>query len=414
MTRFLSHALQAPEPFFRLGIRRLEHANGTPNVDIRLTNEVQSATRDKLRQLGLDPADTTAEELYQALQQRLAADDRRLTRHLRTLAATHVSAEADVVAGMIHALKELPDSKRCFALKPSSLKSLLKQVPPKKAMKQLGYRSFDSFVKHEQPASILAAAWLTEGTGWQRKFTDQYKRLRPSDFENRNIMFLHPTSLKWRQLAEQAVAQKRHNLICFKEAGTLVFLPFTANVPSGAVLASLSLALHCLNDIRATSTFLKLSQVRGDFGRVVVTAASATPALKSQVLDQPVPWHMIQRYYARFSERFREEIFEPHVQLEDMVWHPVEQTLAALDGELAFWEETAHLGILHNGRPVSLNLVDAALNYCNRLPFEQRLTHYFRHSLWHELLMRYLKHDTVERSVLQEIQPQLATETISV
>lgn len=177
MTRFLSESLQAPEPFFRLGLSRLEAANGHPNADIRLSAEVMHATQAKLRRLGLDPYDTTAEELYYGLLERVKADDAGLVKTLRTLAATQVSAEAEVVAGMIHALKQLPESKRTFALKPSSFKAIIKQLPPKKAMKLLGYRSVGSFLKHEPPASILAAARLAENAHWQQRLLEQYKKL---------------------------------------------------------------------------------------------------------------------------------------------------------------------------------------------------------------------------------------------
>jgi hypothetical protein len=410
MTRWLSESLQAPEPFFRHGLHKLEAANGNPGTDIRFSTEVLHATRAKLLELGLDPADTTPQELYHALQERVKADDARLTKHLRTQAATHVSAEAEVVAGMTHVIKQLPDSKRCFALKASSLKALIKQVPPKKAMKKLGYRSLDSLLKHESPVLVLSAAWLSEGEGWQRRLLDQYKKLRPSDFENRAIAVLHPDSKRWRQLAAEAVDQKKHNLLSFKEAGTLVFLPLPHDVPPGAVTASLALALHELNEIRAAGTFLKLSQVKSDFGRQVRTVAAGEPRLSSQLLDQPVPWHLIQRYYARLADRFQEEVFEPHLQLDDMIWQPVERTLSSIVPDFKFWHETAHLGLLHDRQPVSLNLVDAALSACNKLSFEERAVHYFQRSLWHELLLRYLRHQPVEDTVLAELQPQLAEE----
>ena len=163
MTRFLSEALQAAEPFFRHGLSRLEAANGHPAADIRLTSDILRRSRAKLMELGLDPDDTTLKELYQALQQRVKEDDRRLTRNLQIQAATHISAEADVVAGMVHVLQQLPDSRRSFALKTSVLKSLLRQNPPKRAMKQLGYRSLDSLLKHESPVLVLSAAWLADG-----------------------------------------------------------------------------------------------------------------------------------------------------------------------------------------------------------------------------------------------------------
>ncbi len=412
MTRFLSQALQAPEPLFRLGLRRLEAANAHRSTDIRFSTHVQQAAQAKLRELGLDPRDTTPEELYHALQERIKVDDALLTKRLRTEAATHISADADPIAGMIHLLKRLPDSKTCYALKNSSLKSLIKKMPPKKAMKQLGYRSIDSFLKHELPLVVLSAAWISEGAGWRQRFLDQYKQLRPSDFENRSIAMIQPDSPRWRELATSVVARQRHNLLCFKELGALVFLPFPAEAPQGALTVSLSLALHELNQIRAGSTFLKLCQFRPDFGTVVRTVAVEEPLLQTGLLDQPVSWSLIQRYYARVAEHFREEIFEPHIQLEDMAWHPIEHALSTIEPRLAFWKDSAHLGVLHNDLPVSLNVVDAALNFCNQLPFERRVAHYFQQSLWHELLLQYLKHDTVEQTVLRALQPQLAAEAI--
>jgi hypothetical protein len=402
--------LQAPEPFFRAGLQRLEAANGHPNHDIRFSTEVTQASKAKIQQLGLDPTDTTPEELYHVLQRRVAEDDARLSRTLRTRAATHVSAEAEAVSGMIHALQALPDSKRCYALKGGVLKTLIKKQPPKKAMKQLGYRSLPSFLKHESPVSILAAAWLTEGVTWQNRLLDQYKKLQAGDFEDRNIVMLQPESKKWRELADSVVAEKHHNLLSFKELGALVFLPLSPDAPSGSTTVSLSLALHQLNEIRASSTFLKLCQVRSDFGAVVKTVISGEAELNSQLLDKPVAWNLVQRYYARLAHHGDEQVFEPHLQLDDMVWQPVEHTLSAIESSFSFWHNSAHLGILHGDKPVSFNIVDAALNYCNKLPFEQRVVSHFQQSLWHELQLRYLQHDSVEKSVIKQLQPQLAAE----
>jgi hypothetical protein len=458
MTRFLSEALEAPEPGFRLGIRQLEAAHGNPSTDIRFSTEVMQATKEKLRQLGLDPEDTTPEELYHALQERLKTDDARLTKRLRTEAATHVSAEGDVLAGMVHVLRELPGSgEACFALKASKLKAIIKQLPPKKAMKQLGYRSLDSLLKRETPVAVLTAAWLCEGASWQHHLLEQYRQLRPGDFEQRRISIVNlaqgqnqkqsqgqgkgkeqatqADSLRWRQLAAKVASQNRHNVLCFKELGTLVLLPFPAEAPAGAVTVSLSLALHQLNQIRTTSTFLKLCQVRPDFGSLVSKVAAEEPQFGTRLLDQPLSWQLIQHYYARMSEQFREEIFEPHIQLPDMAWQPIEEALSAIEPSFAFWQHSAHLGLGHTDlahansrgaldsstalkgghgyaatgilpqKAVSLNVIDTALNYCNQLPFERRIVHYFQQSLWHELLLRYLRRDTVEQTVLAALQP---------
>jgi hypothetical protein len=257
----------------------------------------------------------------------------------------------------------------------------------------------------------LAAAWLSEGASWQHRLLEQYRQFTPADFETRDMIITRPDSSRWRELAEAVVRQKKHTILSFKELGALVFLPFPADTPDGAVTASLSLALHELNQIRACSTFLKLCQVRPDFGSLVKTVASDEPQLGERLLDQPLSWQLIQRYYARLAEQFREELFEPHIRLEDMVWHPIEHTLSEIDPAMSFWKDSDHLGVLHGRQPVSLNIVDVALNYCNKIPFEQRIAHYFRQSLWHELMLQYLPHETVERTVMAALQPKLAQET---
>lgn len=406
MTRFLSDSLQAEEPYFRLGLKQLEAARGYPNSDIRLSAEVRQATQAKLRSLGLDPHDTTPEELYHVLQERMKADDARLVKRLRMTAATHVSAEAEAVSGMVHLLRELPEGRDCFALKNSRLRSLLKKQPPKKAMKRLGYRSMDSFLKHEAPASVVAAAWLSEGIGWQQRLLEQYKQLTPSDFESRSVNIVRPDSTRWRELAETAVQQRQHNILCFKELGTLVLLPLPASAPDGAVTASFTLALHELNRLRAGSTFLKLCQVRPDFGGLVRMVASDEPTLASHLLDQPLSWQLIQRYCARLKEEFHGDVFGPHIRAEDMSWQSVEDTLSAIEPSFEFWKDSAHLGLVDHGGPVSLNVVDSALSYCNRLPFEQRISHYFQQSLWHELLLRYLDNAGIEQLVATALQPK--------
>ncbi|MEO7364131.1 MAG: hypothetical protein ABIV43_01335, partial [Candidatus Saccharimonadales bacterium] len=177
--------------------------------------------------------------------------------------------------------------------------------------------------------------------------------------------------------------------------------------------ATMALALHELNEIRAGSTYLKLCQVRPDFGVIVQTVAVGQPHLSAHELDQSVPWHIIQRFYARMQHLFQAELFEPHIELADMHWQAAESLLARLEPSFSFWESTSHLGFLHDGQTVSLNLVDAALNYCNSLPFEQRLRSTFQQSMWHELLIRYLQPQTVEQTVLSQLQPAYARQTIT-
>lgn len=405
MTRFLSESLQADEPNFSLGLKRLESISGNQAHDIRLTADIIKRTQDKLKALGLDPHDTTAEELYMTLSQKAAVDDAKLVRTLRTLAAKHVSAEADAVAGMTVALKRVSESDSCYALKSTRLRALIKKQPPKKAMQRLGYRSLESFLKHEPPSLILAAARLCENETWQQHFRGQYMKLRGVDFEVRKLSVVMPESKRWQELSRTVVMQQKHNVLSLKELGTIVLLPLPNKLPTGAVTVSLCCALHELNEIRSSSTFLKLCQVRPDFGKMVSLVSGDEAKLNEVMFDTPMPWNLIQHYYARFKGVLSDDLSTSHLHLDDMTWSSIEHSLSQIEPSLNFWRGSAHLGLLEGHRLVSLNIVDAALNLCNKLSFENRAIDSFKRALWHELLLRYLSRDKVEQTVLSQLLP---------
>jgi hypothetical protein len=413
MTRFLSDALAAEEPHFRLGLMKLEAANNHPSVDIRLTSEINVTTRAKVKELGLDPNDTTATELYAALKEKVRVDDQVLTKTLRTLAAKYVSAEADPLDGMVEAMKHLPDSKRCYGLKLAKLRSLLRATPPKKTVKLLGYRTLASMLRRESVVQIMAVAWLNESKAWQKQFLGQYKLLTPADFEDREISLLTGNAKHWQTFGLSVVQRHNSNILAFKELGVLVLLPLPKDIPPGVLTASLGLALHELNEIRALSTYLKLNQVKANFGELVAKLTTEEPQLSSNLLDRPMPWNLIQRYYASLSEHFKEEVFEPYAELEDMVWHPIEQSIAKIEPKLAFWQDVPHCCQLSDHKPVSFNIIDSALNLCNAKEFEDRLSRYLQKSLMGELMFRYLNHEPVERAVSLELQPKLALEEVT-
>src|SRR5882757_2556174 len=100
MTRILSELFGSAEQSLRASLDKLERASGHPNADIRLTAEVIQASKAKLKELGMDPHDTTGPELYASLQLRLREDDARLAASLQA-----ASNGADVIASVAHALR---------------------------------------------------------------------------------------------------------------------------------------------------------------------------------------------------------------------------------------------------------------------------------------------------------------------
>lgn len=67
MARVLKDLLGNDHPLFLMNIARLERATGGAGVDVRLIGEITDTSNRIMRTLGLDPADTTSEELYRAL-----------------------------------------------------------------------------------------------------------------------------------------------------------------------------------------------------------------------------------------------------------------------------------------------------------------------------------------------------------
>jgi len=408
MTQFLSRALGATEPAFSQSIRELEHAAGGPSTDIRVTTDIIQRTRLKIAELGLDPNDTTGPELYGALQQRLKADEL-LVR--QALALPEGVSPEDIIVAIQKFFARPANRATSFVLKTSVAKKLLKKKIPKNAMKQLGYRSADSMLKHETPANLYAAALIAEPSSWHKAFREQYSKLTPSDFEDAPITITHPSTARWHKLAQNYVSASKHNILSFHELGAIVLLPIEQDV-DGLAITTLLLLSEEMNGIRAHSSYAKLQQVKPDFGKRLQQSSISEPYTSARLADQPVPWRMIQRYYARFTDSYHPEVFEPHVQPEDLQWTSGEELLTKLDPRLAFWQGSETLGLLHAGEIVSCNVLDVALGYCNHLPFADRIVHFVRDTVWHELMMHYLNQANLETAVHQQLAGEL-TESLA-
>lgn len=399
MTRYLSQALGAAEPVFSQSIQQLEQAGGLPSEDIRLTTDIQQRMREKIMQLGLDPKDTTGPELYNALLLRMEQDDAKV----REVLSIPDNASTDDILGRItQVLHKMQVPRQCFVLKSSVAKRLLKKKVPKIAMKQLGYRSVDSMLKHEPVAQLYAAALITESSTWHKAFREQYSKLHPSDFEMRTISVFHPTNKRWDKLSKQFVSTRHHNIIAFKELGTMVVLPMHDMV-DGLTITSFLLGLQTMNDIRSYSSYVKLQQVRPDFGKVMMQAAYAEPHIDARLAGQTVRWQTIHRYFAHEADKHQSQLFEPHVQADDLVWTSAESIMARLAPTFIFWQDTQDLALLHDGEPVSCNILDTALNYCNKLSFSDRVVHFVRDNMWHSLMVRYLNQQNLETALESQL-----------
>lgn len=404
MTRVLAELLRAEQPKFSHLVQQLEQASGLPSHDIRLTSEISNRTREKTMQLGLDPTDTTAEELYYGLLERFGRDEQLLRHQLRISDKTQPEEIMKIVQRLVS--KEV--KQQVLAMKPTTARRLLKKVPPKRTMKQLNYRSLDSMLKHEAPAHIYAAAALFEAKTWQKKFLDQYSQLQSTDFEVRDCVVTLPLSARWQKAAHTAVELHRQNVLYFQELGAIVLLPVARDLP-GLVTINVVLALQAANKISAASTYLKLQQMKPGFGDAVRRVSwQLEPVTETKLIDWSVPWRIVHDYFARHSAQYSAMFFEPHVSITDLQWRQPESVLAGVHSVFDFWKDTAYSAKHQQGTKVSLNLLDVATNYCNKLPFASRISTALEQHLQHELILRYLNPAHIERVLGDQLEPDFA------
>lgn len=400
MSNLLGRLLAADEPLFSMSLRQLEQASGHPAMDVRLISDIIQKTHSKMHELGLDPKDTTGEELYNALVEKVKQHDK----HLAKLIGGDEPDDAQKLIPLIKQAVEKQDFPRqAWVLRRSVAKKMLANTPPKNIMKHLNYTSVDSLIKRENLAEIYGALRFAETPAWLNRFNNSYRDLTPSDFETRDIEIVVMDKNRWGDIAEEFVKKKRHNITHLKELGVILMLPTKLERLHGITITALPLLLHYLNEIRLYSAFFKMQQVKPDFGKIISHTLNADLRKAAVMAGSHVHWRVIQRYYGKLENERHPEIFQPHVQPEDLHWRRAEEQLYQIDKSLGFWRDMDYVGIMTGKTPVSFNLMDVSMAYCTKAPFEHRVVFHMRESLWNEVFMRYMGHEALESQILKQL-----------
>lgn len=397
---FLRDLLNAKEPLFGQSLQQLEAVSHKPGVDAKLAGEIHERAAKAMRELGLDERDTTGPELYHALMAQVKKHDEHLA---KSIGGNYNMNVTELLPLMRDAAAKVKVPRDAWVLKKSVAKDMLRDMPPKNIMQLLGYRSVDSMLKRENLAEIYGALRFAESPEWLNSFNETYKKLTPSDFETRKIEVVIMPRERWGDIAEHFIEKKRHNITHLKELGVILMLPVKVNKLPGITIWAMSLLFHYTNEIRLYSSFFKLQQVKKNFGEIVVNTLIADPDLGSIMAGANVHWRVIQRYFGKLEKESHPEIFEPHVQPEDLHWRHAEAILYEIDPELKFWKDLDYVALMHDGRPTTFNMMDVAASYCNKTPYEQRTIYHFRESLWNEIFMRYMGQKTLEEQILQQL-----------
>lgn len=400
MSKLLSQLLGAKEPYFSLDIKRLEQSSGYGALDNRLSAEIVGKVHLQHRALGLDPKDTTGRELYRGLLNLAAKHDKFLMKAI----GLGDSADAnDLLSRVISTSLKLSPHKSSWSIRPKMLKVMIKENPPKKVMRALGYRSVDSLIKREKVNELYSACKIFESSRWINKNNMRLKKLSPSDFDDNAVSVIRLDNHRWGKLIEEHFQSGGRTIHSVSEASSVVLLTTKRQGTRGVAICLLPILLESLNQIKASGSFIKLNRFKPEYGLVV----SQSIVFSDQTLDVKsyrFHWSSIQKYLSLGKGDIVLDFLYPHLQLEDISWRKAEESLYKLEPALSFWRDSDYVGKNFDEGPVSLNMVDVGLNYMQMNEYGNHTANYMKKALRDELLLRYISAKHIEESILEQFE----------
>jgi hypothetical protein len=396
----LADFLQAKEPLFDHALKELEEKTGKHGVDAKLAAEIASKAAQRIKQFGLPPM-VDAETLYRLLTSYVKVQDGHLA---QALGGTDPDDVRQMVPLIVKKAGELDMPKRGFFIKPEVAADLIKKLPPKQIMKRLGYTKVDAMLAKEDIYEIYVALRFAEDADWLTDFDKHTRKLVPADFETRDIKLVPFDEAKWGDVAKDFISHKLHNITNSKEMGVIAVMPMGIERMPGITLKDLPLIIHYYNEIRLYSSFFKLMRTKKNFGEIIADTLIADPSHVKITAGHNVHWRVIQRYFGKLPPEQHPEIFEPHLQPEDLHWRRAEEVLYDIDPDLEFWDGMDYVAVMREGgKAVTFNLMDVSLSYSNQIPFETRYLYHFRESLWNEVFARYMGQKTLRDLLLTRL-----------
>ncbi len=403
MSGFISALLAKEKTAIRTTLAKLEQASGENSIDSRLISEIVIKSKAKIKQLGLDADDTTPEELYSSLNNLAQLHDSFLA---KALGGIDPSDTSEMLPKITKFTNNIAKTKTVWGIKHAVAKRQIKLLPPKLLMKKLGYRSIDSMLKRENIDDLFAGIRVVESNEYIGKFFNSFTKLRPSDFESRKMSVRQLSHKKWQKITGEYVNRTRSNLVELKEMGSVIVLSIPVEKLKGTTITVLPLILHELNDIHLYSSFFKYEQVQHDFGQIFSNALQNKPISNVNMAGLDLSWNIVRDHFGKLAKTGLSDIFEPHIQNDDLEKQSVEESLYKLEPALHFWYQNDSLGLPYSNGVVSFNLMDVATNLVNNLSFGLNSTKYLAGSLWDELLTRYLNEEPLHDQVLQQLDNQ--------
>ena len=384
MTKYLSRVLGIADYDFAQRVRSLEHASLQTGMDIRITTSIRAGVHQKMQALGLDPHDTTGDELFHALRQVAQQGDTELRSKLKT--ASNASS-VEILKSVTDGLSASISKQSVWAIKRSALKKILTVAPPLKVMKTLHYRSATSMLKREKANELYALACILEGSQYQEKVKGALKKLAPADFEELPLEIIYFSEKRW-DIIKKYIKKQTVPVFSLPEVASIVVLPVSTDKVKCLALLSSALILCETKRIKEHATYLKLKTLDPQLHVHVRTLAEHGRIPMFTLHGEQIYWHHIHHVVGK-RDMVPEE-FHPHMSKQDLEWLNTEAQLAALVPSLSFWVETHRLAFVSDAHVVSFHLLDVAFAAMYDIPVDQVQNIFVKESVADELYESYL------------------------
>ena len=393
MSKLLRQLLGREDPLFSIGIARLEAAAGMPGIDTRLTADILSATRSKMIELGLDPKDTTGEELYQSLRARLLETDELIMAHLG-----HPANGDQATRTAVKLTQTILKETDVWSVKQSVLRALIKKNPPKKVMKAFRFQSVESMAKRMDIREVVLAARILEGKTWTQKQHKLLSALVTKDFESVPIVIRGLTDARWLPVLKEWEKSKGTTVIAAKECGIVGgYLDGRA----GSYALVVPLLLHAANEVKLHGAYLKLHSVNPTIGLALADALVNGARMHTTLSGVSFHWRDIQRHFGLHATQLDSAFI--HLDSNDLGWLDIETKLSLVMPEIAFWIGTDFLGVSYGeGKIVSCNIHDIARSVYLGLGYRHMFTDKMQRSLRSELMARYMRMPAARALVVKQ------------
>src|SRR3989344_3229803 len=364
-----------------------------------------------MEELGL-PKDSSAEEIYGALINRLT----HLDQHLFELLGKPDLANMSLTCGKMCevAFQVFPPPKGLF-IKKDKVVELLNKHKPDNLLKHFGYSLISELVEKEGFASVVSALRFAQSNEWMHKFFDEaYDNLKPSDFEEREVE-IKILEQKWVDVAEKYLEKKYHNVSHLKEFGVIFITPIKLDIP-GETSRMFTLLLHYFHEVPFYSGLFRKFMEDKDF---IVKFKSL---LRGDVPSGPMldggkmTWRIVQRYLAKDNEN-DPRLFEPHVNPEAEHWYRAERDFGRLgrmmeeeknDGQMSFrfWIGLDFVGDYFKDRDgqehlVGFNYIDLVMSLVKKGHI--KYLYHQQEALWNKIFLEYMGRETMNQLIEENI-----------